>query len=355
MIISFPLEGLNASGGIRVVTSIANALAARGHEVRVYVPRYAAAPTHPLSPYLRVVPLGGTTRSILSKSAYLARLAVVAARDADIIVATGYKTPFVCALARAIALNQKAALVYLVQGLEEHTHAAGTSHLRSRMLSTLARASMRIRAHHVVVSDWLRDTLGLGSATVIPNGVCAETFHPRGRPQRQQKICIGIVGSSAPMKGYEDLISAISRLAPDMRSSLKVLVVGSDRLGWVDSVETEFMQPNDDVGMRNFYQACDIFVFPSHIEGFGLPPLEAMACGTPTVVAQCGGVGQFASASNCLLYEPGDTSGLASAIATLASDPELRRQLADAGIRTAARFTMSRMLASHVRFFETLA
>jgi glycosyltransferase involved in cell wall biosynthesis len=89
------------------------------------------------------------------------------------------------------------------------------------------------------------------------------------------------------------------------------------------------------------YTGADVFAYPSRYEGFGLPVLEAMACGTPTVTTTGGSLPEVAGAA-AVLVEPGDAGALAAAVAKLAADPAARRAAGDRGLARAATFTWER-------------
>jgi glycosyltransferase involved in cell wall biosynthesis len=103
-------------------------------------------------------------------------------------------------------------------------------------------------------------------------------------------------------------------------------------------------------GMRHdiadFYSFVDVFVFPSYVEGFGLPPLEAMACGAAIVLTDSGGVREYArDGHNCLLVPAGDVTALADAIARVTTRPgaaEYRARLAEEGRATALAYAADR-------------
>jgi glycosyltransferase involved in cell wall biosynthesis len=87
-----------------------------------------------------------------------------------------------------------------------------------------------------------------------------------------------------------------------------------------------------------------VFAYPSRYEGFGLPVLEAMACGTPVVTTTGGSLPEVAGDA-ALLIEPGDAEALAAAVAKLVGDPAARQAAAARGRARAAGFTWERCAA----------
>jgi len=100
--------------------------------------------------------------------------------------------------------------------------------------------------------------------------------------------------------------------------------------------------PRSELSAR--YRSADALVFaPLWEEGFGLVPLEAMACGTPVVASPTGGAKEFMiDGENCLTFAGGDPEALASALRRLAGDPALRHKLIAGGLATAARYDTDR-------------
>jgi len=93
------------------------------------------------------------------------------------------------------------------------------------------------------------------------------------------------------------------------------------------------------------YRRADALLFPSWLEGFGLPLLEAMACGTPVVTSDRSSMPEVAGDA-ALLVDPSDPEGIARAVEELLSDPERRRRVVEAGRRRVVRFTWERAAAA---------
>jgi glycosyltransferase involved in cell wall biosynthesis len=89
-----------------------------------------------------------------------------------------------------------------------------------------------------------------------------------------------------------------------------------------------------------FYNAAEVFVFPSFFEGFGLPVVESMASGLPTITS-FGSSLEEVSGDAALLIDPLDTAAIAEALERVLGDAELRRQLSERGLRQSARFKSS--------------
>jgi len=92
-----------------------------------------------------------------------------------------------------------------------------------------------------------------------------------------------------------------------------------------------------DAELRALYGRCAVFLFPSRYEGFGLPVLEAMACGAPVVASNASSIPEVAGGA-ALLFAPDDSAGMADAAHLLLTDPELRARMSRLGAERASRF-----------------
>lgn len=115
-----------------------------------------------------------------------------------------------------------------------------------------------------------------------------------------------------------------------------------------------WLGPVPEADLPALYSAATAFVFPSLYEGFGLPVLEAMACGTPVICSAASSLPEV-TGDAALLVDPTDTGALAAAIARLMSDEALRLELARRGLAQAARFSWERTAAATLDLYRRLA
>lgn len=153
------------------------------------------------------------------------------------------------------------------------------------------------------------------------------------------------VGSAKPHKNLPRLLAAWERLQPTAAQ----LVIAGAWDGRADAApETaaalvargalRLLGRAADADLPALYSGALGFVFPSLYEGFGLPPLEAMACGAPVIASRTAGLAETVGEA-ALLIDPADTAALVAALQRLLDDPALRADLAARGRAHAARFT----------------
>jgi glycosyltransferase involved in cell wall biosynthesis len=153
------------------------------------------------------------------------------------------------------------------------------------------------------------------------------------------------VSSLAPHKNLGTLVQAIGRIR-HRHADLDVVLAGArfDRVFGTGLLpESGAIQVGyvSDAELKALYQSAACFVYPSLYEGFGLPPLEAMACGCPVVLSSAGALPEVGG--NAVLYfDPNDPVALAAAVARVLDEPGLARQLCENGRARAAELTWDR-------------
>jgi glycosyltransferase involved in cell wall biosynthesis len=230
-------------------------------------------------------------------------------------------------------------------------------------LNAMTRASARKAKRVIAVSAYtghdIAFRLGVDPRKIVtvPNGVSDEFFPRKGtdeleRFRREQELpddFLLFVGTLQPRKNLIGLIRAYAQLSADER--LPLYIVGGE--GWMYSeifAEANRLHVGADVHFPGYaasetlplwYSASTAFIYPSFYEGFGLPVLEAMACGTPVVTSNRSSLPEVAGQAG-LLVNPDLPDHIADAIRRLVHDTELRSTMAEAGREQASQYTWQR-------------
>ncbi len=159
------------------------------------------------------------------------------------------------------------------------------------------------------------------------------------------------VGGLNPRKGLFDLLYAYSKVCRGLDSGQQLVIAGESvrhlpaiqAMGQAIGIVPYLRLAGhiEQADLPALYSAADFAVYPSLYEGFGLPPLEAMACGTAVITTETSSIPEV-TGSAAIRVGPGDVTGLAGAIKMLAGDEGLRRRLAAAGLRRARRFSWAK-------------
>lgn len=169
------------------------------------------------------------------------------------------------------------------------------------------------------------------------------------------------VGTLEPRKNVERLVEAYAQLKKSVDIPHKLVLGGAkgwlyerifarvQELGLQESVIFTSYIPYDELPL--WYNCADIFIYPSLYEGFGLPPLEAMACGTPVVTSSASSLPEVVGEA-AVTVDPYDVDALARAVAKVLSDPALRDRLAAQGPLQAARFSWQATAAQTLQAYK---
>lgn len=274
-------------------------------------------------------------------------------KDFDLFHAPGYVAPARLPLPMVVTIYDLVALRH-----PKLARRSNVAHYGLR-LPRAARAARRIIVPLECVARDVVEQLHIPRSRicVVPLGV-DETFRP---PSEEAKAAVRerlgltapfvlFVGNVEPKKNLPTLIRAFAELR---RGGLSHELVIAGKRGWKCSgvyrlpaelgieARVRFLGYVADADLPALYGAAELFAFPSLVEGFGLPPLEAMACGTPVVVSEADALVETAGDA-ALRVAATDVAALADAMRRLLTDGALRHQMIEAGLARAAHFNWPR-------------
>lgn len=207
--------------------------------------------------------------------------------------------------------------------------------------------------------------------SVVHNGLDHERFHSGLRDAAKlravekyglrQPFFLYVARLEHPGKNHVRLIAAFNQFKAATGSLWQLVLGGSD---WKDAetihrairespfatdIQTLGFVSNED--LPGLYRAADAFVFPSLYEGFGMPPVEAMASGCPVISSTRGSLGEVIGEAAAKI-DPENIDSIAEQMRTLAGDSDLRSQLQNAGLKRARQFNWSRTAEETFRVYE---
>jgi glycosyltransferase involved in cell wall biosynthesis len=205
-----------------------------------------------------------------------------------------------------------------------------------------------------------------GIVTVIPNGVDPAVFHPGDAGVGERRIAehpyLLHVAAWGPHKGYPEALAVIARLADSGLPHRLVLAGPQDdwMLEQVRAAVAASPRP-DRVEVAGYvedlpgaYRGATALLMTSRCEGFGLPVLEAMACGTPVVAFSNSSIPEVAGDAGALVPD-GDVEAMANAVRRLVADPAAREELVGRGLEQAARFRWEDAIRAYLDVLRSVA
>lgn len=352
--ISFILSSLWLSGGMRDIVEYANGLTAKGHQIALVTPKGTVDPdmvkeidrnVHTVQARL----LGTSSMGMLKKVALSWSLAR-ALPPSDVIIST--HTPTTPAGWLAHRLQPNAHLLWFYQDYRE-------MFINRPMEDWLVRNALRWHKCALVLSEFSRQEL----RSFVPNDVRvvglglshAEDFRPLPVQECQEgekdRRTILYLGDMRPRKGLYDFLAA-AEIVYQKFPDIFLWIVSKEECQIKADVPFQYIYRPARADLARLYASCDLFVSASWWESFGIPPLEAMACGAPVVMTDSRGGREYARPDqNCLMTPIRDPAALAQAMIELLQNPDLATSFRLNGPRTAARFTWE---AAVTRFEKAL-
>jgi glycosyltransferase involved in cell wall biosynthesis len=207
--------------------------------------------------------------------------------------------------------------------------------------------------------------------SVIHNGLEHDRFFPGSREQAkadlaqrhnlQKPFFLYVARLEHPAKNHMRLIAAFNAFKSATRSDWQLVFGGSDWSG-AEAIHAAIQQSpvaadiralgfvaNDE--LPNLYRAADVFIYPSLYEGFGMPPIEAMACGCPVISSTRGSLGEVVGDAAAIV-EPEEIVSITNQLIALAADAALRERLRSAGLLQAKQFDWNRTATETLKVYE---
>ncbi|MDR3001829.1 MAG: glycosyltransferase family 4 protein [Fibromonadaceae bacterium] len=327
-----PCFGTRPLGGFRIVYQYANKFADKGHEVSII---YASGRE---SKFLflarRVITFFVKDAFSLHKSirkSYVFKLNNNTIPDADITFATACTT--------AVALNScsesKGERIYLIQGYETW------SMPQDKLNETWRYKDMK----KIVISKYLKDIgeqLGVFDTIYIPNSINCDLFR-LAKGTNNRKYNIAMMYSEWEVKGSKYGLQAIEIMKkkyPDLRVMFFGIKSRDKKIPkWIDYVK----KPSQDFLTNDIYNNSSIYLCSSISEGWGLPPMEAMACGAAVVTTQNGGISDFCiDGENALICEIKNPEQMARNMERIYLNADLHTSLVRNGLEKIKEFSLDR-------------
>ncbi len=237
----------------------------------------------------------------------------------------------------------------------------------------LARRQHRIIAiSQNTASDILRFFhISPSKISVVHNGIEHERFFPGSREAARATVfekfelsrpfVLYVARLEHPAKNHLRLISAFEQFKTESHSDWALVFAGSDWHG-AEAIHAAIKRSRfasdirplgfvSDAVLPDLYRAAETFIFPSLYEGFGLPPIEAMACNCPVICSTRGSLGEVVG-SAAELIDPEDEQEMAGKLLCLASNEQHRNRLRIAGLAQAKKFDWQRTAEATLEVYQ---
>ena len=352
MNVYFPLLGFNKSGGVGMVVNIVNHFAESGYCVSVGVPDYNSKVYYQFGENVEVKIVKTFGCKVLKKLMYFIKQVVVISQW-DIVFATSYKTAYYILISKLIFFWRRIRIIYLIQHYEplsQAKHGNDYNKFTKKFMYYLALLTYRFDFEMIAVSGWIKKMIGNDKVKVIPNGINLDIYNHPNRTFDENKIVVGFNYRNIDWKGsklYKGVFDKICLL-----EGIETVVLISDDTNDSYFSSSRCIYPRNQSDVVSFYRECDVFLYLSVIEGFGLPPLEAMACGCVVFLIDSGGVMEFSidQYNSFLVSESQDD--ITKKLMLLQNNVFLMKTTSYNAVSTANNFKIERMVNQYLKFLN---
>lgn len=347
--ICFIIPSLKVGGGNRVFIELANELAQNGYNAEIIYPLNTSDKiTFAISPKVTVRPVGKARKSLIGKLTNLVTLffyLIKRQRNCKLIISD----PFICIMFLPFPGKN---LCRFIQGDDYGMFDDGFI-IRSRFLRSLYKSLILLtykkKIKLIFNSTFIYNRfVSLSKRKDVPPRIIHPglnfSFRDTSTRDWESKINVCLVARKHPLKGFADFIKAWKEVKDKIIGKINAIyIISHDDLSgfWMD--DFKLIKPDSDEEISAILNASHLSVSTSFSEGFGLPPLEAMACGCACIISNSGGVLEYASdRQNCLMYEPRNVEALKSLMIEAIQNKSLLKELGRRGRETAQRFSLEK-------------
>ena len=342
MKVTFIMAAADLSGGNRVISIYADRLQKRGHEVTVVArPWKKHSVKSKAMAWLRSQPIPKNVKKWPTHFDHLTNInfkwietfrPITAddVPDADVVIATWWETAEWVAKFPA----SKGAKAYFLQHYEAHP---GQNAAR-------VDATWRLPLHKIIIAKWLVEMAETRfddtDYSYVPNAV--DTLQFNAPPREKHTVpTVGVMYSAVNFKGCDVSLRAFE-LAKDRISNLRLVAFGNR-----DPIPDMPLPPGTDYTkqpaqdkIKNIYSKCDVWLFASRSEGFGLPLLEAMACRTPVIATPTGAAPELTAPGGGVLVPIEDPRTMAKEIERIVRLPSAQwKTMSETAYKTATQYS----------------
>lgn len=313
MKVVIPVINLQISGGCRVLAQIANFLVKHNHEVEIAIP-YGAQIHYPLTCKITRVPA--------IRKEYIP--------FGDIVLANYYKTLEACYHA------WPKQCVRFTMGFEPY-YVTDSKYALSLYQKKMPTITISQHLQKILLSE-----VGQSSYIASP-GINLDVFQPKSLAKKSSAKTILYIARdpSILIKGYQDFLNSIEIVKKQARQRWKVHLICPENTPTPKHFPHKIFKPSTDEWMAHLYQKADLFVSTSWLEGFSLPPLEAMACGTAVVTTNSGGVLDYCKHNKtAIIVKKKNPYSIAKGILQVLQNPRLAQRLSRNGLHTAQNYSL---------------
>ncbi len=330
-----PNYGMGISGGLKVIYEYANFLADRGHEVVLYdyvnrtleyLPKFIPIPLKKTYGHIKakIEPRWFKLNKGIRKKAIFS---IEEVEDGDVIVATAIRT----AVPTSTLEKAKGKKFYFIQGFENWDYTD------NQVFDTY-----KLGMNNIVVAKWLKeivDSHADGSSFLVSNGVDTNVFKVTNPIESRPLHSIAFHYRSTSIKGCKYALEAVKCLKKKYPDLITLIVSMEDKPKDLPDFCKYYKQASAKT-VAEINNQVSVFICSSIEEGFGLPGLEAMACGCALVTSRFQGALEYADETNSVLVPAKNAGALVEGVSRIFEDHKLRCEVCRHGMETAAKMSV---------------